>query len=147
MCIDLNALSNTIKAISMEHFKIIFLINTFDNLKDVSTIFDNCDYINVSLEVSKKLLECDKYTDYNFDSLLENRESKIIILDDIEILFLPMLNIDIQKYFEKHSRNKVLIIKWPGKYESGELTYAKLGHPEYKRLYAKESNILTCGWT
>ncbi len=53
------------------------------------------------------------------------------VLDHIEILLLPDLQVAVYGLFERLSRHQPLLISWPGQYENGRLVYAQPGHPEY----------------
>jgi hypothetical protein len=66
----------------------------------------------------------------------------IIIFENIELLFLPELQIDPIRLFEDISRNKILIIEWNGKYENRILTYARPGHPEYRIYHGIDTNVI-----
>ena len=66
------------------------------------------------------------------EGILLNFPNDAVILDHIEILFDPLLGIDVLKWIEKLSRKHILIINWPGEYKNQELSYASPPHIEYK---------------
>ncbi len=62
---------------------------------------------------------------------------KAVLVDNIEVLFLPELETDPLGLFKDLSRNRTLCVSWPGVLEEdGTLRYAELGHPEH-RTYRK----------
>ncbi len=62
--------------------------------------------------------------------LLSNHNA--LILEDIELLFLPSLEVDVPALMGSLARNRILCIVWPGRIEAGKLIYADPSHPEYK---------------
>jgi hypothetical protein len=54
-----------------------------------------------------------------------------LLLDHIEILFLPQLKIDVIDTLVRASRRRRLCVAWPGKAENGRLKYADHNHPEF----------------
>ena len=55
----------------------------------------------------------------------------VILLDHIEVLFSPELAQDPVRLLQSLSRNRILLISWPGKRDGTTLIYAEPGHPEY----------------
>jgi len=56
-----------------------------------------------------------------------------ILIDNIEVLFQPELEQDPLHTLRSLARTRTLIVAWPGILTSdGALTYAELGHPEYR---------------
>lgn len=64
------------------------------------------------------------------------------IVSNIDVLFNPEYNIDILGYFINVSRNKKVIVLWPGEYDLGILSYAAPGYTDYKRYLIKDYNII-----
>lgn len=104
------------------------------------------DPINLNLHLSEELLKLPvnrrgRKVIELINHLLAPRDN-IIILEYIELLFLPELQIDPIRLFEDISRNNILIIEWNGNYENRTLSYAKPGHPEYRVYHGIEANII-----
>lgn len=58
----------------------------------------------------------------------------VVLIDNIELLFLPELEQDPLQLLKDLARNRVLCVAWPGRLEANEsLAYAEVGHPEYRR--------------
>ena len=53
------------------------------------------------------------------------------LLDKIEVLFQPELHVDVLARLRQLSRQRTLVVVWPGEWSSGTLTYASREHPEY----------------
>ena len=63
----------------------------------------------------------------------EAGSAEAVLVDNIEILFLPALRTDPMALFKDFSRNRTLCVAWPGVLEAdGSLHYAELGHPAYQ---------------
>ncbi len=63
--------------------------------------------------------------------IVNKNTSEVILIDNIEIVFNPELKRDPLQLFRHISRNKTIIVSWPGRYENQKLSYAEPYHPEY----------------
>ena len=61
------------------------------------------------------------------------------LLDNIEIIFDPVLMQDPLALLQGLSRHRVVVAAWPGAVADGWLTYAEPSHPEHRRY-------LVAGW-
>jgi len=77
------------------------------------------------------------------ERLVSGYEETVVGLHQIELLFLPQLQLEPLRLLEQLSRNKVLIVSWPGQYEAGCLIYAEPWHPEYRRYPETDARIMT----
>ena len=101
--------------------------------------------MHVGLELSKRLLN---YTDRQrglrlrneIDDLLGSNE-ELVVLDNTEILFDPLLQQDPLQLLQKLSRSRGIVASWNGVIGGKYLTHAVPEHPEYKR-YATMDLIL-----
>ena len=59
-------------------------------------------------------------------------EEEPILLTDIDILFEPSFNLDPLVIFRQTSRNKNLLILWPGEFRNNKLSYATPEHAHYR---------------
>jgi ABC-type thiamine transport system ATPase subunit len=68
--------------------------------------------------------------------LLDERESDVVCLDNIELLFEPSLQLDPLGLLQSLSRQKTLVVAWPGGIvgdeDSPRLVHAERPHPEYR---------------
>lgn len=95
-------------------------------------------YINLNLELSSRLLDIPEnkravFVNNVFADILDSYESPTIFIDKIEILFTPQLQVNPLKLLELHSRNRAMVVLWPGLYDGGYLIYAEPNHPEYRK--------------
>ena len=56
---------------------------------------------------------------------------QILAFSKFELLFLPELQQDPVRLFEELSKERTLVIFWPGNYQDGLLSYAEPWHREY----------------
>jgi len=65
------------------------------------------------------------------------------IIQGIEILFDRTLSIDPIRLLENCSRNKTLLVFWPGNKTDSALSYAEPSHPEYRAYkYSDLSDVI-----
>jgi len=93
--------------------------------------------INLNLELSKQLQKSHpKKHVYKsvelINEIVRNCEpNHIIVLNHIEILFDKSLKLKPLNVLKKISRNRKVLVLWPGKYEQNKLIYAIPKHKEY----------------
>lgn len=117
------------------YHKLIFLVGDYKKNTKTSEFINGYELINVNPLLSEKLLNISqsKYPlyikDYMEDFMLD--QSKIYVLEMIDILFDPALQIHPIRLLENLSKAYKLIVIWPGEYSNSQLSYAEYGHPEY----------------
>ena len=139
--IDINVLTNAIDQAAASFNRLVLLVgpsasgksNLLRKLCETRT----CPLMNVNLRISQKLLEIprskrSRHVDRIFGELLAECACDVVVLDDLEVLFDPGLQLDPLRLLKVHSRNKTLVASWNGAYQDGVLSYAELDHPEYK---------------
>ena len=93
--------------------------------------------INTSLELSARLLELTarQRTLRLPEIFLEitTSESKMVVLDNTELLFDRSLQQDPLRLLQGVSRNRQIVAAWDGSLEEGKLLYAEPGHAEYRQ--------------
>lgn len=99
--------------------------------------------LNVSLELSRQLLPLtERQRSLQLPQLLEGTvaatASSRVLLDNIELLFSPGLRQDPLRLLESLSRNRSLLVAWPGTIEGRHITYAEPGHLEHRRYEIKD---------
>ena len=99
-------------------------------------IKNNLKLNNLNLELSRSLLDLSsKQRILQISNILDQiikTDSDTIVLDNLEILFEMELKQDPLKILQRISRNKNLLVSWPGKVKDNKLVYAEHGHPEYR---------------
>jgi hypothetical protein len=71
----------------------------------------------------------------------EYASGDLLLLDNIELLFDPMLKLDPLNLLKRHAHARRVVAVWPGELRDGRLIYAEIGHPEYQD-YGTEGVIL-----
>lgn len=94
-------------------------------------------YFDVNKELSAKLLPLPRekrsaQVPGLLQELFDSREEPVIILDNIEILFLPELDMDPLKVLARLSRDKTLVVAWVGEYDGSLLSWSEPGRPGYR---------------
>ncbi|MGI6097781.1 MAG: BREX-3 system P-loop-containing protein BrxF [Dethiobacteria bacterium] len=96
--------------------------------------------LNVTKELSRKLHavpseERPRQANEFLAELVNTCPEPILILDNIEILFLPELQLDPLQTLADLSIAKTLVVGWLGRYDGEQLVWAEPGHPQY-RVYS-----------
>ena len=94
------------------------------------------DVININLALSTELLDLTvKQRTLRLPGILDQITEKalsIVVLDNLEILFDKDLKQDPLRLLQGISRNHTVVAAWNGAISGGKLTYAEVGHPEYR---------------
>lgn len=106
--------------------------------------------VNVNLCLSEKLLELTHRQRAVrvagiLDDTLRDVNSKVVLLDNIELLFATELAQDPLKLLQSLSRNRTIVAAWPGNFDGAALTYAEPGHPEGRRYPTPQAVIVKAG--
>ena len=100
-------------------------------------------YVNVGLEMSKRLLDAERqqwplHASEWFGDLISQATGEPILLDNLEVLFHPDLQLDPLPLLQRASRSRTIIAAWHGTIDNHNLLYASAGHPEFRRYPAEE---------
>lgn len=102
-------------------------------------------YADIGLPLAKELLNQSPTNRTLFLSgmieKLVHEANQGLALDKIEILFDPELHIDPFQFVCNLSHGHLILLAWPGIYESSRLIYAEPDHPEY-RVYQTSDTIV-----
>ncbi len=104
-------------------------------------------YLRLSLEISERMLSIPASqrtveADGLVKQLVSDADVEVVLLDNIELLFCPALQIDPLKVLQGASRNTVVVAAWPGSFQDSILTYAAPGHPEHRSYRAPDAIIV-----
>ena len=95
--------------------------------------------VNVNLHLSRRLLDLsDRDRAIRLPQILdeaitaEAHDAETVLLDNTELLFDPSLHQEPLQLLQRLARNRTLVAAWLGSATGGTLTYAELGHPEYR---------------
>jgi hypothetical protein len=105
-------------------------------------------YVNVNLELSRRLLELTQrqrklLLPRILDDIVGEHDDQTVVLDNLEILFDPALQLHPLRCLQEVSRHRTIVAAWNGTLASGHLTYATPDHPEYRR-YPIDDLIAVC---
>jgi hypothetical protein len=95
-------------------------------------------YLNLNLELSARLLPLPaRRRPLRVSRLVEDLTSahgRPLLLDHLELLFDPALQVDPLQCLVETARagTGTIVANWSGDLAEGRLTYAELGHPEYR---------------
>ncbi len=141
MSSNLQLLKEKIEQCEYQYNRILLIVGRFGSgktklLQAISKSY-KYPYINLNLELSERLLTLSNIErslldlDDIMSDIVNKNNSEVILFDNIEIVFNPELKIDPLQLFRHISRNKTIVVSWPGKYENQKLSYAEPYHPEY----------------
>jgi len=107
-------------------------------------------YLNVNLELSKRLLELtrsqrSRQVERLFKELIATVAGDVVLLDNLEVLFDPALEIEALRLLQVSSRNRTVVASWNGTWKDGTLIYAEPGHPEFVQFKQTEAVVVTAG--
>jgi len=92
----------------------------------------------IDLTITQRALKADPLMHEH----LRQHDSDVVLLDNIEILFSPELQLDALRLLQCLARNRRLVAAWPGELNNETLTYAEPGHPEFKRYVNPEAVLV-----
>jgi len=116
-------------------------------LEDVKSIFKQFKILSLGEILSRELLKIDK-KDRKFavelilKRILSNINKQELIITDIDILFNQAYKLDIIKLFIQLSRNRKVIVQWPGKLDSQNLVYSSQEYEDYNRYSIRDYDII-----
>ena len=99
--------------------------------------------LNLNALLSERLLEFPRQSRVReaaplVHQLVDEVDESTVLLHDIEILFDRSLAIDPIRLLTACSKNKTLLVCWPGDKTSSGLSYAVPSHPEYRTYKASD---------
>jgi len=138
--VDVATLQKHIEVASNQYNRLVILVGPSGSGKSrLLRQLEEAEYINLSQELAKALLPIPQgdralYVNDLLSDIVSSRLKPVLALDNIELLFLPELQVNPLGIFEHLSRNKTLVVAWAGNYDGRQLTWAEPEHPEY-RIY------------
>lgn len=128
---------------SLEHAysKLILLVGTKDSGKtrvlQELQLQTGAPLLNVNRELSRYLLDLTQRqralkVAECMGNIVRECGNPLVLLDNLELLFDPALQLNPLKLLQGLARNQTLVVAWNGKIKDGNLVYAEPGHPEYQ---------------
>ena len=107
----------------------------------------NTHYCNLGLEVSERLLDHTiegrrDAIDTLFSEYITNYRDKVLLFDNIELLFDPDLGVEVLDLFLKLSRHVVCVVAWTGEVSDDVLRYGEPGYWGYKSYNVKGIEVI-----
>jgi hypothetical protein len=142
-------LENFMVQASCQYYRLVILVGIPSSGKtDILQLLADkvgCRVVNVNFELSKRMLELtrsqrSRQVERILKDVIAEDPSNVVLLDNLEILFDNSLEVDPLRLLQASSRNRTIVASWNGRFESGALSYAEPGHPEYVQY--KDSDVL-----
>jgi hypothetical protein len=141
---DTSYLMQSIERAKNYHSQLIVVIGKYaSQLLEQAVSTNDLFEINLSLELSERLIDIPKQARSKlvstiFSDLLNEQQTKVLLLNHIEILFDQTLLIDPLRLLQSSAKNLTLVIAWPGDKSTSSLNYAIPSHPEYRSYKVSE---------
>ena len=136
-----------IKEASKSYYRLVLIVGLAGSgktnvIKEVSTLA-SVPLINLNLELSRQMLNLTErkrilQLPRVVSEIADKARGKLVLFDNIELLFDVNLKHDPLRLLQGLSRNKTVVSTWNGLITDGHLTYAISGHPEYRRYAVRD---------
>ena len=143
-------ISNVIPVVRNKYNKLVLIVGLphsgkTNTLKEFEGL--NTHYINLGLKVSERLLDHTiegrrEAIDTLFNEYITNYRDKVLLFDNIELLFDPDLGVEVLDLFLKLSRHVVCVVAWTGTVNDGVLQYGEPGYWGYKSYNVKGIEVI-----
>lgn len=105
------------------------------------------EYVDSRVLVTEELLELvPKVRPLEAPRIMENNldrlEAEVILLDGIQALFAPVLQLDPLDMIRRLSRNHMIVAAWPGQFENGKLVFNQDGRLPYREYEQTGLNLV-----
>jgi hypothetical protein len=147
-------LSEAISQAAGHYHRLVLLVGPFKSGKTAALrdLAKSVGYplLNVNLELSKRMLDLPRsqrpmQVSRLLQGLIGAAPGEVVLLDNLEVLFDPALEVEPLRLLQASSRNRTLVAAWCGEYQGGTLTYAEPSHPEFAKFNQVEALVLTAG--
>lgn len=143
-------ISNLIPVIRNKYNKLVLIVGLpYSGKTKTLKEFEgwNTRYINIGLEISEQLLDYAiegrrEAIDTIFNDYIVNYRDKVLLFDNIELLFDPDLGVEVLDLFIKLSRHIVCVVAWTGRVSDGVLRYGEPGYWGYKSYNVKGIEVI-----
>lgn len=115
-------------------------------LRELSTI-RGWHYVNCRTLLTAEILEMvpkvrAQEAPKQITAALEALKPEVVVLDDLQVLFAPVLQVDPLRLLRQLSRKFSVVAAWPGTYDGAMLTVAASGNPEPQNYDAKGLTVI-----
>ena len=147
MNVTITDLKKRINDLGNQYYKMMFVIFKNYSIETFSSKLTDTRILNINLQLSEKLLVIPSKDYYwhvtEFLLSFMDDDKTLYILNHIDILFDPVLAIQPISVLENISRQRKIVVVWPGEYREGKLFYAEPQHPEYFNIQMSKSIVIT----
>lgn len=126
-----------------------FMVLLWHNNIEVQILFEEIDssILDINVIISEQLLDIPPKlqaikTQQIITEIIRNNPQKVIVIDNFEILFSPMLKVKPIELFRELSRYKTIIVIWRYSYENNSLIYAVPEHMEYQETQINKNEMI-----
>ena len=107
-------------------------------------------YIDCQVLITDELLELvpkvrGREAPHIFADTLSRERADVILLDGLQMLFRPVINIEPLPLLRQLSKKYKIVAAWPGLYENGKLSFQELGQAEPNYYDATDLKIIELG--
>jgi len=151
-------LQRSVESVSGRYHKLVLVIGSFGSGKTAllrmykRTNPENVEFIGLNHVLTRRLIDIPTRqlpfeSERCVNEVVKEYKSPILLVDNIEALFDPVLSLDPLRLLQRLSRVKTLVVAWPGRLEKGEVSYAEPGYKEYKAYSIKDLVVIDLnGW-
>ena len=147
-------LEQAIQEAAGQYFRLVILVGQPDSgktsaLQSLARKLD-CQLVNVNLELSKRMLELtrtqrSRQVERLLKEVIAAVPGDVVLLDNLEILFDPGLEVEPLRLLQMSSRNRTVVSSWSGSFRDGTLSYAEPGHSEFIQFKQAEAVVISVG--
>lgn len=126
-----------------------FMVLLWHNNTEIQILFEEIDssILNINVAISEQLLDIPPKlqaikTQQIITEIIRNNPQKVIVIDNFEILFSPILKFKPIELFRELSRYKTIIVIWRYSYENNRLLYAVPEHIEYQETQINKNEMI-----
>ncbi|EGO7732739.1 BREX-3 system P-loop-containing protein BrxF [Enterococcus faecalis] len=126
-----------------------FMVLLWNNNTEIKYLFKEIDssILNINRLISEQLLDIPSKlqaikTQRIITEVIRNNPQKVIVIDNFEILFSPILKVKPIELFRELSRYKIIIVIWRYSYENNRLVYAVPEHIEYQEAQINKNEMI-----
>lgn len=126
-----------------------FMVLLWHNNTEIQILFEEIDssILNINVAISEQLLDIPPKlqaikTQQIITEIIRNNPQKVIVIDNFEILFSPVLKVKPIELFRELSRYKTIIVIWRYSYENNRLLYAVPEHIEYQETQINKNEMI-----
>ena len=126
-----------------------FMVLLWNNNTEIKYLFKEIDssILNINRLISEQLLDIPSKlqaikTQQIITEVISNNPQKVIVIDDFEILFSPILKVKPIELFRELSRYKTIIVIWRYSHENNRLVYAVPEHAEYQETQINKNEMI-----